>query len=384
MPRRARALPGFQLTDAQWDALLIPVGMAFFLHSSTEGRVLALYPSPAGATESLLPLEAWTELVAANPMLAEMEPDVEALLVNRVGGQREYYLRAHRRVLPAGRPDPHALARPVGRHRGLAGDRRLLRAVAEAQRRPVAPGRRTRTTPMPDLNFQVEGAEAGALRRRAAAGLQAAHHQRPAQSEPIHAVALHCQIRIEPPRRRYAAGRAGAAARPVRRAGALEPDAAQLLWTHANIGVPPFTGSTVVDLPVPCTYDFNVAATKYFYALEDGEVPLLLLFSGTIFYEAAEGALQIAQIPWEKEATFRLPVATWQELMDCTIPTAPGSLCTGTCSTACIATNGGTGCRPGSRRWRACWTRSRRNLMRSGRKTAPAYELPRLHHHRAG
>jgi hypothetical protein len=92
VPRRVRALPDFRLTDAQWDALLIPVGMAFFFSSSPEKRVLALYPSPAGATESLLPLETWTELVQDNPALAGMEPDVEALLVNRIRGHQEYYL----------------------------------------------------------------------------------------------------------------------------------------------------------------------------------------------------------------------------------------------------------------------------------------------------
>jgi hypothetical protein len=92
VPRRVRALPAFQLSDAQWDALLIPVGLAFFSHSSVEQRTVALYPSPAGATESLLPLETWTELAQDNPILAEMEPDVEALLVNRVRGRREYYL----------------------------------------------------------------------------------------------------------------------------------------------------------------------------------------------------------------------------------------------------------------------------------------------------
>jgi hypothetical protein len=75
-----------------------------------------------------------------------------------------------------------------------------------------------------------------------------------------------------------------------------------------------------VDLPVPCSADFNVAAAKYFYALEGGEVPLCLLFSGTIFYAAADGALQVAQIPWEKETDFRLPVRVWQDMMNAYYP----------------------------------------------------------------
>ena len=88
------------------------------------------------------------------------------------------------------------------------------------------------------------------------------------------------------------------------------------LWTHASIIVTPFQGSTLVALPVPCTFDFNVAATKYFAGLEEGEVPLLLLFSGTVFYKAADAGLQVAQISWEKEAKYRLPVSVWREMMD--------------------------------------------------------------------
>src|SRR5262249_41763008 len=89
-----------------------------------------------------------------------------------------------------------------------------------------------------------------------------------------------------------------------------------MLWTHAGVVVRPFAGSAAVDLPVPCSYDFSLAATRYFDALEGGEIPLCFLFSGTIFYEAADGALQVAQISWEKEAYFRLPAATWKALMD--------------------------------------------------------------------
>lgn len=92
VPRRIRSLPDFVMTDAQWDSLLIPISLAFFFHSSSAGRVVALYPSPAGATESLLDLAAWGDLVRDNPILAGLETDVEALLVNRVGGAQEYYI----------------------------------------------------------------------------------------------------------------------------------------------------------------------------------------------------------------------------------------------------------------------------------------------------
>ena len=88
-----------------------------------------------------------------------------------------------------------------------------------------------------------------------------------------------------------------------------------MLWTHADANVGSFSESTLADLPVPCTFDFTLAATKYFHALEDGDVPLSLLFSGTVFYEGGHG-LQIAQIPWDKDTSFKLPIMAWKEMMD--------------------------------------------------------------------
>jgi hypothetical protein len=97
IPRQSRYLPDFRITDSQWDGLMMPINMAFFFRSSPQNRVVALYPSPAGATESLLPLETWDEIALENPALHEMEDDVEALLVNRIGhargfGDPEYFI----------------------------------------------------------------------------------------------------------------------------------------------------------------------------------------------------------------------------------------------------------------------------------------------------
>jgi hypothetical protein len=97
VPRRVRVLDDFQLTDGQWDSLMMPINMAFFFESTPQGRVMALYPSPAGATESLLPLDAWEDIAAEHPVVRGMQADVEALLVNRLGHSRgfskpEYYL----------------------------------------------------------------------------------------------------------------------------------------------------------------------------------------------------------------------------------------------------------------------------------------------------
>jgi hypothetical protein len=90
VPRRIERLADFHLSDLQWESLHLPINLAFFYYSSPAKRVIAMFPSPAGATESLLPLEAWDELAAENPVLSEMEPDVEALLVNRTGEGRQY------------------------------------------------------------------------------------------------------------------------------------------------------------------------------------------------------------------------------------------------------------------------------------------------------
>jgi hypothetical protein len=176
---------------------------------------------------------------------------------------------------------------------------------------------------MLDLNYQVEDAQperfaaAPLLVFRLRVSEAVAEGARPI---PIHAVALRCQIRIEPARRRYETHEQERLldlfGTPERWGQTLRP----MLWTHVSAVVPPFSDTGFVDLPVACSYDFNLAATKYFAALEGGEIPLCFLFSGTIFYEAAEGALQVAQISWEKEAYFRLPAATWRALMDLYYP----------------------------------------------------------------
>jgi hypothetical protein len=89
-----------------------------------------------------------------------------------------------------------------------------------------------------------------------------------------------------------------------------------LLWVRTTLVVPPFTGTTEADLLVPCSYDLDVAATRYFDALDDGDIPLEFLFSGTVFYTAGDGRLQTARLSWDLEADYRLPVAVWRDTMD--------------------------------------------------------------------
>jgi len=172
---------------------------------------------------------------------------------------------------------------------------------------------------VPNLSFQVDAAEAVAF----AASPQLVFKLRITNAnaeEPIQSIALRCQIQIQATQRKYAVEEQKRLLDlfgvPERWSRTLR----SMLWTHASVMVPPFIGSTVVELPVPCTFDFNVAATKYFAALEDGEVPLELMFSGTVFYQPLGLNLQVEQIPWDRESKYRLPVNTWREMMDLYYP----------------------------------------------------------------
>lgn len=172
---------------------------------------------------------------------------------------------------------------------------------------------------MPDLDFKIEGAEAA----RFAAAPQILLKLRIKNTDPaeiIHSVVLRCQIQLEVTRRRYAAEEQAKLhdlfGEPERWSQTLR----NLLWTHVNVNVSPFQGETVIDIPVPCTFDFNVGATKYFYGLIDGLVPICVMFSGTVFHARGDESLQVAPISWEKEARFNLPVKVWQEMMDAHYP----------------------------------------------------------------
>jgi Family of unknown function (DUF6084) len=129
-------------------------------------------------------------------------------------------------------------------------------------------------------------------------------------------ILLQCQVRIEATRRHYAPKEFEHLVELFGEAHRWSETVRSMLWTHTSAQVPAFDNEQYVDLPVPCSFDFNVAATKYFYGLEDGDVPLTLLFSGTIFYRDAEGFLQMDQISWSKQAAYQLPVRIWRELMD--------------------------------------------------------------------
>ncbi len=133
--------------------------------------------------------------------------------------------------------------------------------------------------------------------------------------EVVHAIALRCQLRIQPQQRPYDAaeqqGLADLFGTPDRYGTTLK----SFLWTHATAMVQGFTGEREFDLLVACTYDFDVSATKYLHALAGGDVPLVLLFSGTVFTRGATG-FGVEQLSWSLEAPYRLPVSTWRQLMN--------------------------------------------------------------------
>lgn len=168
---------------------------------------------------------------------------------------------------------------------------------------------------MSNLSFEIIGAKpvVNAATPTMAFGL------RVRETQPIQAMLLHCQVRIEPRRRPHGADEqerlTDVFGTPERWGETLHP----LPWTQTTINVPPFEGAVELDLPVACTYDFEVTAAKYLAALEGGEVPLRFFFSGTVFFKSPNG-FSVEQIPWSKEAVYRMPVAVWRELMDSYFP----------------------------------------------------------------
>jgi Family of unknown function (DUF6084) len=135
------------------------------------------------------------------------------------------------------------------------------------------------------------------------------------EAERVHAVALRCQIQIEPGARRYVPAEGERLyelfGEPVRWHDTLKP----LLWTQLSVLVPSFTGTIDVDVPVACSYDLEVAASKYFHALDHGEIPLLFQFSGMVFF-AGDERFSVSPIGWDEDASFRLPVAVFREVID--------------------------------------------------------------------
>jgi Family of unknown function (DUF6084) len=168
---------------------------------------------------------------------------------------------------------------------------------------------------MPDLDFRVQSV--AAISYAAAPSLSFKVRVTNADlEERIHSIALRAQIQIEVARRHYSAEEQVRLRDLFGEPGRWGQTLKTMLWTHVSLNVPPFQGETSIEIPVPCTFDFNVASTKYFHGLSEGDLPLNFLFSGTVFYRGPQSELQVAPISWEKEAKFRLPLNIWKQMID--------------------------------------------------------------------
>ena len=137
----------------------------------------------------------------------------------------------------------------------------------------------------------------------------------------VHAIALRCQVRIQPHKRRYSEAEAEGLLDLFGPRDRWGSTLRNFLWLNASAMVQGFTGSCEVDLPMPCTYDFEVSASKYLHALEAGglAVPLEFLFSGTVFTKSESG-FSVGQVPWDREASYDMPVQAWKDLVAAHFP----------------------------------------------------------------
>ncbi len=146
-----------------------------------------------------------------------------------------------------------------------------------------------------------------------------------ASPEPVHALALKAQVRIEPQRRTYSAEEEERLYELFGQTPQWGDSLRPFLWTHLSSMVTAFTGETEVDLPIACTYDMEIAGVRYLHGLSEGEIPLILLFSGTAFGPgagAAGGGFSARPVSWSDEAMYRLPVQVWRDVMDLYFPNA--------------------------------------------------------------
>jgi hypothetical protein len=170
---------------------------------------------------------------------------------------------------------------------------------------------------MADLVFGCTGASAE--RYAATPTLSFAVTITESSGVPVHAIALRCQIRVEPQRRRYSAVEAKRLhdlfGDTSRWADTVKPIQLAIVTTM----VPAFSALTEIEVQMPCTYDLEVASARYLQALDDGTIPLLLLFSGTVFLAQGNG-YSVELVPWSSEASFRMPVSVWQDVVNLHFP----------------------------------------------------------------
>jgi hypothetical protein len=172
----------------------------------------------------------------------------------------------------------------------------------------------SRPSPVPVVDFEV--VEARHERHSATPTMIFVCRVSESSGASIYTIALTCQVNLDPARRRYDDD---TRARLVELFGEPQRWGAtthSFMWVRQSVLVPSFTGEASFEIPVVCTYDLEVSSAKYFHSLSDGVVPLTFLMSGSIFYREVGGALRVIPVPWDKQARFALPVATWREMIE--------------------------------------------------------------------
>jgi len=172
---------------------------------------------------------------------------------------------------------------------------------------------------MPDLKFEIISCEVKPFAAMPTLSFKL-QITNAALDEEVYAAALKCQVLIEAIKRSYNEEAKNKLHELFGEPFRWDETLKSFFWTIINIPVPRFTGSTIVEIAIPCSEDQALAAGKYFYAVSEGQVPLAFLFSGTLFYKDANGNLQITLIPWEKEAFYKMPAQLWQNMMEIYFP----------------------------------------------------------------
>ncbi len=320
-------LDDLQMADEMWARLGIPIALAFFTQNGDTGETVAFYPSPAGSTECELDLDAWATSSRPTRSSAELEPDAEAFIVNRMSDPPQYV------IVPIDRCYEMVGAVKVA-WEGISGGDEVDQAIAafftrlqeehmtEArgltagpQAQVPAAGDNGGLTPQspPDSaepEFKVVSAEPVARSVEPALSFKGTITD--ASQRPVYLIALTAIVVVEPGKRSYAPGERerlmelfGGPERWASTTGAFR-------WAATSAMVHGFTGEGEFELVVPVSYDLEIASAKYFGALDEGgTVPLRFHFNGSILYERGDGRVQTTPVPWDRSERFEMPMEAW-------------------------------------------------------------------------
>ena len=254
-----------------------------------------------------------------------LEPDAEALIVNRMADPPEHAIAPIDecyRLVGMIKLEWDGISGGAGVERAIEtffGELRERARRVSGRDRPDADARAARPfTGAPDPDFEI--LRATPVEHAAAPTLSFTVRASDDSERRVFTIAATAVISIEPSKRRYDAETRERLFELFGEPQRWASTTTNFRWAQAEALVGPFTGSTEFELVVPCTYDLELAATKYFRGLADGEAPLRFHFNGTVFYESDDGRMQIVQIPWDRSPRFRMPVEAWRRTIDAVYP----------------------------------------------------------------